>query len=270
MKVQDIPIAKVEILENVRTRLNKSGLTTLMESINQRGLLQPIGVGKQKDNGYALVYGHRRLEACKKLGYKTIPAIIDDEVSLAELLTSNATENLQRVDVLPSELGRVCGRLQGMGLSVSEIAAKLSVPKGRIKAALTIYNNIPADLRKRIIFMKAGNSKKKGSISATVANHVLQLRKDYDMSADTMRKLMETTGAEELSSKDLGIIALLLDSGKSLTEAKKERRNYRVVQAGVLVEKSMLESQCKKHKLSAPKLLQAIVHGKIPAMPEVL
>ncbi len=46
--------------------------------ITKMGLLQPIVVERQASGGYEIVAGHLRLQACKTLGWKTVPAIILD------------------------------------------------------------------------------------------------------------------------------------------------------------------------------------------------
>src|ERR1035437_6729918 len=69
-------------------------LSALMESIRAVGLLNPITVTA----GLRLVAGLHRLEACRRLGYSKIPAIVlhltDDEAQLIEI-----DENLIRNDL---------------------------------------------------------------------------------------------------------------------------------------------------------------------------
>ncbi len=48
----------------------------LVHSICKDGLLQPIVVVKSASGAYELLAGHLRLEACRKLGWKTIPAMV--------------------------------------------------------------------------------------------------------------------------------------------------------------------------------------------------
>ena len=59
----------------LRERLNDPNLKGLMHSIQRFGLIEPIVVSPT-DDGYLLVVGRRRLEACRRLGVSTIPAII--------------------------------------------------------------------------------------------------------------------------------------------------------------------------------------------------
>lgn len=51
-----------------RHRKEMGNIHALSDSIGRLGLLQPIGV----DDEYNLVFGYRRLLACKALGHKTI------------------------------------------------------------------------------------------------------------------------------------------------------------------------------------------------------
>ena len=81
----------------------------LIESIKEYGLIDPIlvrpnphAIGKAY---YEIVSGHRRFEACKRLGFEEIPAIIrnlnDDEAIIAMV-----DSNLHRERLLPSEKAR--------------------------------------------------------------------------------------------------------------------------------------------------------------------
>ena len=71
-------------------------------SILTQGLLTPLVV-RPLDNGeYEVIYGHRRLHACKKAGIETVPALITDmdrDAAAIALVDSN----LQREHILPSE-----------------------------------------------------------------------------------------------------------------------------------------------------------------------
>lgn len=54
----------------------------LVHSIRREGLLQPVIVVKPEgSNDYELLAGHLRLEACRKLGWKSVPALIRNDHS---------------------------------------------------------------------------------------------------------------------------------------------------------------------------------------------
>ena len=95
MKIRNISISKIKIKRG-RRAINKERVAQIAESISTLGLLHPISVNKQ----YQLVTGRHRLEAFKKLGRKTIPAITTEKGLIADL--AEIDENLirQKLSVL--------------------------------------------------------------------------------------------------------------------------------------------------------------------------
>src|ERR1700756_2346723 len=62
-----------------RQTFGQEALRELMDSITQQGILQPIVVRPEDKAGrYRLIFGERRLRACKALGHATIPALVKD------------------------------------------------------------------------------------------------------------------------------------------------------------------------------------------------
>ena len=95
--ISEIHVSKFPIRES--TNLNE-----LVESIRQHGLIQPIVV-RIIENGYEVIAGHRRLEACKRLRWRQIPCLILDledrdsyEVQLIENLQREALNPIQEAD----------------------------------------------------------------------------------------------------------------------------------------------------------------------------
>ncbi|MDY4698052.1 ParB/RepB/Spo0J family partition protein [Eubacterium coprostanoligenes] len=74
----------------------------LKESIKENGLLEPIIVRSFSAGTYEIISGHRRVEVCKELGIKTVPAIIK-VMSKDEAVIAMVDSNLQREHLLPSE-----------------------------------------------------------------------------------------------------------------------------------------------------------------------
>ena len=97
-KILNLKILEVEPNRNQpRKHFDEESLEELSESIKRYGLIQPIIVTK-KDGYYAIVAGERRWRACKKAGFKEIPAIIreDNEQRNREIAL---IENIQREDL---------------------------------------------------------------------------------------------------------------------------------------------------------------------------
>ena len=75
----------------IRTESDNEKMDELVQSIKEQGLIVPIKV-RPIPNGFEVVYGHRRLHACKELGLAEIECIVegvDDHNHLIQALTEN-------------------------------------------------------------------------------------------------------------------------------------------------------------------------------------
>jgi hypothetical protein len=83
-----------------RYRKNLGDIESLAASIKELGLLHPIVV---RPDG-RLIAGERRLEACKRLGWKTVPVT---HVDLKKVVLGEYAENAFRKNFLPSEVNAI-------------------------------------------------------------------------------------------------------------------------------------------------------------------
>jgi len=99
-----------EIIVEDRVRQNIGFLDSLERSIQQVGILQPIGITTDKH----LIFGGRRLQASKNIGLKTIPARVFDIAANDPItaLRMEREENEHRVDLTPSEKVEVAKRIE--------------------------------------------------------------------------------------------------------------------------------------------------------------
>ena len=105
-----------------RQDISEENLAELVESIRTRGLLQPIVV-RPAGSVYELIAGERRWQAAKRLGMRTISAVVR-EVGDEDMLTLALIENLQRVDLNPIEKARAFAGLMSRFSLTQEDAAK--------------------------------------------------------------------------------------------------------------------------------------------------
>ena len=84
-----------------RVQFNEQKLNDLIQSIKEKGVIQPVLVRKSAD-GYELIAGERRLRAAKRLNLEKIPAIIKD-VNDVDMLEIALIENIQREELNPIE-----------------------------------------------------------------------------------------------------------------------------------------------------------------------
>jgi len=134
-----------------RTGFNAEAMEELKKSILSNGLIQPITVRRTPDHKYQLVSGERRLNACREIGYREIPAYIikveSDELMLALALI----ENIQREKLNPIEIGLAFKRLMDeCHLTQEQIADK--VGKDRTTIANTIrLLRLPKEIQDSLI-----------------------------------------------------------------------------------------------------------------------
>jgi ParB/RepB/Spo0J family partition protein len=110
---------------NPRKYYDEAALQELAASIVERGVLQPILVRPQADDHYEIVAGHRRTRAAALAGKVEIEAVVR-ELSDEEVFEIQLIENLQREDLTPLEEGESYAALDAAGLSVKEIATRVS------------------------------------------------------------------------------------------------------------------------------------------------
>lgn len=81
---------------------NDDDMLQLVESIRDNGLITPIIVRPKPKGRYEMISGHRRLQACKHLGHKTIQGqVLELDKNAATVMMVDS--NLTRSNILPSE-----------------------------------------------------------------------------------------------------------------------------------------------------------------------
>ncbi|MEZ5692228.1 MAG: ParB/RepB/Spo0J family partition protein [Rickettsiales bacterium] len=85
-----------------RTKFAEQALNELSESIKRNGIMQPIIVRPNGNNGYEIIAGERRWRAAKQAGLSEVPALVRD-INDKQALELALVENVQRQDLLPLE-----------------------------------------------------------------------------------------------------------------------------------------------------------------------
>ena len=110
-------------------------LQELVDSIREKGILQPLLV-RRKSDGYELIAGERRWRAAQRAGLREIPILVRD-VSDSEMLEISLIENIQRENLNPIEEAEAYKRLmEQFHLTQEEISKK--VGKDRTTIANTV------------------------------------------------------------------------------------------------------------------------------------
>lgn len=142
-----------------RRSYNEESIIELAMSIKSEGLLQPITVSKNEIGQFIINYGHRRVRACRKLGVKTIKAIIISHEA-NKLRTKALIENIQRDDMHSIEIAISFASALKSGdfESQSELADIIGKDRSYVSKILKLLT-LPETVKKDLIENKSVNDK---------------------------------------------------------------------------------------------------------------
>jgi ParB family transcriptional regulator, chromosome partitioning protein len=159
-----IPIQNITVSTRV-LRNPRVSLEDLLMSIKQKGLINPPLVRIKSDH-YELIAGHRRLEACKLLGWQNITChIVDvDDKNAYEI---SLIENVQQKSMTPLEEARAFKEYVdafGWG-SESDLAQRIGKSQEYVSRRIRLLT-LPESLQKDVL---------EGRISVSTAEELLPL-----------------------------------------------------------------------------------------------
>ena len=161
-----------------RTKMHKSTLEELSQSIKEQGILQPLVVRRLASGRFEIVVGERRWRAAQLAGVNSVPAIIRDwnneETAKIALIENLQREDLNALDqakglfrlqrefnLSQEELGASVGksrstitnllRLLSLSTEVQELLQEGKIEMGHARALLTLNDNDQLDCAKRVV-----------------------------------------------------------------------------------------------------------------------
>ncbi len=186
-----------------RTLFKKEEIEELAASIKQDGLLQPILVRPDAE-GYQIIAGERRWQACSSLELEEVPVRVwdgdDDKVLELALI-----ENIQRSDLNPIEEAYGYKRLmERKNMTQSEVAKTVSKGRSTVANALRLLE-LPEEAQKLLFEEK---------ITAGHARAILSIP-----STEGRLQLTAKLEAEKLSVREAETLARLI-AGREQAEEK--------------------------------------------------
>lgn len=101
--LMDIPVADIQDFPDHPYQVrDDESMMELVESIKEKGIINPVMVRPLPDGKYEMIAGHRRKRACEIAGIDTVKARVTD-VSRDDAVLLMVDSNLQREEILPSE-----------------------------------------------------------------------------------------------------------------------------------------------------------------------
>ena len=89
-----------------RKKFAKREMEDLINSIKDKGIMQPLAVRKINNHAFELIAGERRLRAARALKFNTIPAYIIKIDNESDMMEYALIENIQRVNLNAIEEAR--------------------------------------------------------------------------------------------------------------------------------------------------------------------
>ena len=128
-----------------RQNVRDKAFEELVESVRERGILQPLLVRRQ-DEGYQLIAGERRWRAAQLAGLQRVPVIVKESAE-PESFELALIENIQRKDLNPIEEGEAYNRLQQeFKLSQENIAKKIGKDRSTVTNMIRLLK-LPEKIR---------------------------------------------------------------------------------------------------------------------------
>ena len=134
-----------------RRRFDEEGQRSLVESVRQHGVLQPILVRQtgEETESYEIVAGERRWRAAQAAQLTRVPVIVKD-LDAREALEIALVENVQREDLTPIEEASGYQRLmEEFGHTQEKVAAMIGRSRSHIANTLRLLN-LPDEVRQML------------------------------------------------------------------------------------------------------------------------
>lgn len=139
-RIQSLPLGRISPSPlQPRVHFPADQLKELVESIRERGIIQPLIVREGAD-GYELIAGERRWRAANELGLKEAPVIVR-KASDREVLELALIENLQREGLNPIEEASAYQRLhKEFRLTQDEISRQVGKSRASVANAMRLLD----------------------------------------------------------------------------------------------------------------------------------
>ncbi len=152
-----VPVGDVHIKARLNPRSTCFNIDGLAAVMRENGMTSSLMVRPRKAGGYTLVAGERRYRAAIKAKVKMLPVIIRDDLCGDEdkSMSYAISENTNREDLNPVDLGRALKLLEKNGHSVSAIS-RMTGTHERTVRRLTTLMDAPKDVLDRVSEGKLG------------------------------------------------------------------------------------------------------------------
>jgi ParB family chromosome partitioning protein len=132
-----------------RRHFDEEALSSLVASVRELGVLQPVLVRAAGEGAYELIAGERRWRAAKRAGLATIPALVREVDDLSSLEQA-VVENLHRQDLNPLEEAAAYQQLiEDFGLTHEHLAVRVGKSRAAVTNTLRLFQ-LPPSIQRQV------------------------------------------------------------------------------------------------------------------------
>ena len=224
-----ITIVEVEISKLIRdsnfsrSHYDEHALKKLEQSIEEVGILQEPGVYKTTEGKLKVAWGHRRILAAERLGFKTISVRMlndGDVVSESEIRKYNFIENHDRSQPSIVDAAKTFLEMHNDGLNAKEIAYRCRTDESKVQTLLNMLAMINENHLKALV--KNDDTRKdeqRGLFTEAKLIQVLKCQHKYGLSKENVNEMCATIRNSEMDTRAIKYVARLVSIGTPLKEA---------------------------------------------------
>ncbi|MCM8812960.1 MAG: ParB/RepB/Spo0J family partition protein [Candidatus Omnitrophica bacterium] len=173
-----------------RENFSDAALQELIDSIREKGLVQPLIVRQNDTGAYELIAGERRLRAVKSLNFAEVPVVVKT-VSDREMLEMAIIENVQRQDLNPVEEANAYALLmEDFGFTQEQVAKTVGKNRATVANLLRILS-LPEQIKQALAAGAISLGHAKALVSLPEQGAQLRLLEEIITHQATVREVEE-------------------------------------------------------------------------------
>jgi ParB/RepB/Spo0J family partition protein len=232
-RMMNIGPSGIIVLPERLRKLRPEVVAELIESMRERGQLQPIVLRPSSGTRYYLVAGRHRLEAAKRLKWPSIKAMIIEGMAADEAALAEIDENLIRADLTPAERALHVGRRKELYEAKHPETKKGAAGRGRKKSQLATSKPAAAFIE--------DTARKTGKHRATVARDAARAKIVVlaDVASTCLDKGDELDALAKLPEREQRTLANAAKKGKKVSAKTRVKQFKRAEREAHLAAKQM-------------------------------
>ncbi len=211
-----------------RKIFNDKAMEDLINSIKEKGIIQPLTVREVNNGEYELIAGERRFRAAKFLKLKSVPAYILSVKSDVDMLELALVENIQRDNLNPLEEAEGFALLSGKyGLTQKEISQRVGKSRPEVANILRLMK-LPPKIREKLAINVENGGITKGHARALLAlknsvkiqtlfNNIISKKLSVRQTEDLVKKII-SKGADKIKPIKKSKSTTLIKMEQKITE----------------------------------------------------